>query len=230
VQISVGAPHTKVTTISRPVGQWCKLHHEHFELQQQDSGRFTCYPSSTYISTNAAPTSLEGNFCIITDHKAPLIALSHLCKTEQRNPCWRLNRNWEILHSINHNQDNHKLESQLGTDNDLLLQIARHTAGIRILEYKTTYPHPVIKQQPTIAYGMAYLCHRGTIINKQYDEEITYYYNWPKFTRHCCEKFLWSTHTFNLVNWKAFQHWGKRLNINCHTHLLNLVYEWLPIR
>jgi hypothetical protein len=83
-----------------------------------------------------------------------------------------------------------------------------------ILKYKTTYPHPVMKQQPTNDYGMAYLCHGGTNINKRYDEEITYYYNWPKSTRHCCKKILCSTYMFNLVNWKAFQHQGKRLNKN----------------
>jgi hypothetical protein len=68
------------------------------------------------------------------------------------------------------------------------------------------------------------------IINEKYDETITHTYNWPKFTLHCRNKFLWSDHTFNSIHWKAFQHQGKKLGIARHTHLLKFVYEWLPIR
>jgi hypothetical protein len=86
-----------------------------------------------------------------------------------------------------------------------------------------------IPQQPTLEYGLAYLRHGSIIINKQYNEEITHAYNWPKFTKYCCEKFLWNTRTFQSVNWKAFQHQGKKLGINQQTHLLKFVYEWLPL-
>jgi hypothetical protein len=80
-----------------------------------------------------------------------------------------------------------------------------------------------------LEYGLAYLHHSSTIIIKQYDEEIAHAYNWPKFTKYCCEKFLWNTKTFQSVNWKAFQHQGKKLGINQRTHLLKYIYEWLPI-
>jgi hypothetical protein len=37
----------------------------------------------------------------------------------------------------------------------------------------------------------------------------SHYYNWPKFTMHCCNKFQWSEQTFNSVHWKAFHDQGK---------------------
>jgi carbohydrate-selective porin OprB len=51
----------------------------------------------------------------------------------------------------------------------------------------------------------------STIINKKYNKAITHSYNWPKFTWHYHNKFLWSNRTFNSVHWKAFQHQGKNL-------------------
>jgi hypothetical protein len=97
------------------------------------------------------------------------------------------------------------------------------------MEYESKHPTLQPRQQPTLEYGLAYLRHGGIIINKRYDEEISQAYNWPKFTRHCCEKFLWNSQTFQSINWKAFQHQGKKLDINQRTHLLKYVYEWLPI-
>jgi hypothetical protein len=149
------------------------------------------------------------NLCVVTDHEAVLTALTHIKKTEKHNPRWRLNRNWEILHSINYNQDTHNLEWNLCCDTKLLHLAALNTANSRILEYEATHPNLAARRQPTISYRLAYLRHGGTIINKRYDEEIAHHHNWEKFTKHCCEKFLWSTHTFSSVNWKAFQHWGK---------------------
>jgi hypothetical protein len=87
----------------------------------------------------------------------------------------------------------------------------------------------VARQQPTLDYGLAYLRQGNMIINEQYDKAITHFYNWPKFTQHCCNKFLWSDHTFNSIHWKAFQHQGKKLSITCCTHLLKFINEWLLI-
>jgi hypothetical protein len=97
------------------------------------------------------------------------------------------------------------------------------------MEYEEKYPTLLPWQQPTLDYGLAYLRHDGTIINEKYDESITHAYNWPKFTKYCCAKFLCTTKTFLSVNWKAFQHQGEKLNINWRTHLLKFVYKWLPI-
>jgi hypothetical protein len=149
------------------------------------------------------------NFCVITNHEAILTTLSHIKKTEKHNLQWRLNRNWEILHSINYNQGIHDFEWKLGCDDEPLHQAALSIANSCILEYKVNQRNLAARQQPTIAYGLAYLFHGGTIINKKYDEEIAHYHNWEKFIKHCCEKFLWSTHTFHSVNWKVFQHQGK---------------------
>jgi hypothetical protein len=146
------------------------------------------------------------NLCVVTDHEAVLTALTHIKKTEKHNPSWRLGRNWEILHSINHNQDIHDLEWNLCCDTEPLHLSALSTVNSRILEYEANQPNLAARQQPTISYGLAYLHHGGTIINERY---IAHHHNWEKFTKHCCEKFLWSTHTFNSVNWKAFQHRGK---------------------
>jgi hypothetical protein len=163
------------------------------------------------MSANAAPTSLGGkNLQFLHHHRlqSPTHCISMYSQNRKTQSTLEVKQKLGNTTQHNHYQDNHDLEWQLATNSNPVHQIALHTAGIQILEYETTHPHPVIKQQPTIAYGMAYLRHRGTIINKRYNEEITYYYNWPKY---CFEKFLWSTHTFNSVNWKAFQHQGKDL-------------------
>jgi hypothetical protein len=97
------------------------------------------------------------------------------------------------------------------------------------MDFETKYPTTQPQQQPTLEYGLAYLRHGGTIINERYDEAIKHAYNWPQFTKYCCEKFLWSTATFQLVNWKVFQHQATKLGINQQTHLLKFVYKWLPI-
>jgi hypothetical protein len=146
---------------------------------------------------------------VITKHEASLDALCHLFKTDSHNPQWQLNRNWEILQSINHNNDIHNMKCQLVQDDNPTHQTAIDTGNTCIFEYQATHPTLVARQQPTLEYGHAYLCHGNTIINKKYDEAIAYYYNWPKFTTHCCDKFQWSKRTFNLMHWKAFQHQGK---------------------
>jgi hypothetical protein len=169
------------------------------------------------------------HFHAVTEHKAPLTVLVHILKIETHNPRWQLNRNWDILNSIMHNIHFHQLNWYLGQDNNITHQHALRTANIRIMEYEEKYPTLLPWQQPTLDYGLAYLCHNGTIINERYDDLITHAYNWPKFTKHCCAKFLWNTKTFLSINWKAFQHQGKKLNINWRTHLLKFVYKWLPI-
>jgi hypothetical protein len=121
------------------------------------------------------------------------------------------------------------MKCQLVQDDNPTHQNAIDTANTRIIEYQTAHPTLVAKQQPTLEYGLAYLRHGNTIINEKYDKTITHYYNWPKFTTHCCNKFQWSKRTFNSVHWKAFQHQGKKLTITHRTHLLKFVYEWLPI-
>jgi hypothetical protein len=168
------------------------------------------------------------NFCVIT-HETLVTALYHIKKTEKRNPRWRLNRNWEILHSINYNQDVHDLEWILGCDEEPLHQATLSTANICILKYETKHPHLAERQQPCIAYGLAYLCYRGIIINENF-EEIAHHHIWQKFTKHCCEKFLWSTHTFHSVNWKVFQHQGKNWistgELTCSNTFMNGYQLW----
>jgi hypothetical protein len=139
----------------------------------------------------------------VSEHEAPLTALVHILKIETHNPRWQLNRNWDILNSIMHNIHIHQLNWYLGQDDNPVHQHALQTANIHIMEYKAKYPTLPPWQQPTLEYGLAYLCHGSIIINKQYDEEITHAYNWPKFTKHCCEKFLWNTKTFQSVNWNT---------------------------
>jgi hypothetical protein len=143
---------------------------------------------------------------VITKHKALLTALCHLWKTDTHNPRWRLNQNWEILQSINYNNDIHNLKCQLAQDDNPVHQIAFDTC---ILKYQATHKTLEAKQQPTLVYGLANLQHGNTIINEKYNESIMHFYNWPKCTQHCCNKFLWSNSTFNSVQWKAFQHQGK---------------------
>jgi hypothetical protein len=89
----------------------------------------------------------------------------------------------------------------MAQDNNLVHQHALQTANTCIMEYEAKYPTVTLRQQPTLEYGLAYLRHSSTIINEQYDKEITHAYNWPKFTKYCCEKFLWNTKTFQSVNW-----------------------------
>jgi hypothetical protein len=165
-------------------------------------------------------------FQVITKHEALLVALCQLFKTDIHNLQLQLNCNWEILQSINHNVNIHNMKCQLAQDNNPTHQVAIDMA---ILEYQATHPTLVARQQPTLDYGLAYLHHRKMIINEKYDEAITHYYNWPKFTMHCCNKFQWSERTFNLEHWKAFQHQGKKLNITRQTHLLKFIHKWLPI-
>jgi hypothetical protein len=168
-------------------------------------------------------------FQVITEHEASLDALCHLYKTDNHNPQWRLNQNWEILQSINHNNDIHNMKCQLAQDDNPTHTLAIDTANTRILEYQAANATSVARQQPTLDYGRAYLRQGNTIINEKYDEIIIHAYNWPKFTQHCRNKFLWTDSTFNSIHWKAFQHQGNKLGITRHTHLLKFVYEWLPI-
>jgi hypothetical protein len=165
----------------------------------------------------------------VTEHEAPLTTLVHILKIETHSPRWRLNRNWDILNSIMHNIHIHQLNWYLAQDDNPVHQHALQTANICIMEYETKYPTTQPRQQPTLEYGLSYLRCGSIIINERYDEAITHAYNWPQFTKYCCEKFLWNTTTFQLVNWKVFQHQGKKLGINQQTHLLKFVYEWLPI-
>jgi hypothetical protein len=164
----------------------------------------------------------------VAEHKAPLTAPIHILKIETHNPRWRLSRNWDILNSIKHPHTS--VNWYMAQDNSLVHQHALQTANTCIMGYKAKYSTLTLQQQPTLEYGLAYLHHGGTIINKQYDKEIAHAYNWPKFTKYCCEKFLWNTKKFQSVNWKAFQHQGKKLDINQRTHLHKYVYKWLPIR
>jgi hypothetical protein len=150
---------------------------------------------------------------MITEHEALLDALCQLFKTDTHNPQWHLDHNWEILQSIIHNNDIHNMKCQLVQDNNPTHQAAIDTANTCIFKYQATHPTLTARQQPTLDYGLAYLHHGNTIIIEKYNEAITHYYNWPKFTMHCCDKFQWAKRTFNSVHWKAFQHQGKKLNI-----------------
>jgi hypothetical protein len=148
-------------------------------------------------------------FQVITEHKALLTALCHLWKTDTHNPQQRLNWNWKILQSINHNNDIHNMKCQLAQDNNPTHHVAINTPNTCMLEYQATHLTLVARQQPTLEYGLVYLPHGNTIINKRYDEAIAQSYNWPKFPLHCHNKFQWSEKTFKSVHWDAFQHQGK---------------------
>jgi hypothetical protein len=124
---------------------------------------------------------------------------------------------YEILQSLSHNIHTHNLNWYLGQQDNPIHQKAPRTANTCIVKNEAKYPTLPPWQQPALDYGLAYLCHRGTSINES------------KFTKHCCEKFLWITKTFQSVNWKACQHQGKKLGINQRTHLLKYIYKWLPI-
>jgi hypothetical protein len=137
---------------------------------------------------------------VITEHEALLDALCHLWKTDSHNPWWRLNHNWEILQSINHNNNIHNMKFQLAQDNNPAHQCANYMANTCILEYQATHMTSVARQQPTLDYGFAYLRQGSMIINEKHNEAITHSYNWPKFTLHCCNKFLWSDNTFNSIH------------------------------
>jgi hypothetical protein len=43
------------------------------------------------------------------------------------------------------------------------------------------------------------------------------------------KKFQWSNDVFESVNWDAFKHEAKKLDVNRRTNLLKYIYEWLPI-
>jgi hypothetical protein len=96
-------------------------------------------------------------FRVITQHEAPLDALCHLHKTDNHNPQWRLNRNWEILQSINHNNNIHNMKCQLAQDYNPIHQFAINTAHTCILEYQAAHTTEVAKQRPTLDCGLAYL-------------------------------------------------------------------------
>jgi hypothetical protein len=96
-------------------------------------------------------------FWVITENEASLNALCQLFKTDTHNPWWGLNRNWEILQSINHNSDIHNMKFQLAQDDTPTHQSAFDTANTHILEYQATHPTLEAKQQPTLSYGLAFL-------------------------------------------------------------------------
>jgi hypothetical protein len=83
-------------------------------------------------------------FQVITEHEAPLNALSHLTKTETQPAM------------------------ATALEDDPMHQLAIHTANIRILVYQTNYPTLAPRQQSTLECGLAYLPHENTIINKKY--------------------------------------------------------------
>jgi hypothetical protein len=101
------------------------------------------------------------------------------------------------------------MKCQLAQDDNPTHQLAIDTTNTCILEYQAAHTTSVARQQPTVDYGLACLRQGNMIINEQYDEAITHSYNWPKFTQHCHNKFLWSNHTFNSIHWRAFQQQGK---------------------
>jgi hypothetical protein len=106
-------------------------------------------------------------FQVITKHEASLNALCQLFKTDTHNPQWQLNCKWEILQSINHNNNIHNMKCQLAQDDNPTHQAAIDTANTCILEYQATHLTLVARQQPTLDYGLAYLRHRNTIINEK---------------------------------------------------------------
>jgi hypothetical protein len=62
------------------------------------------------------------------------------------------------------------MKCQSAQDDNPMHQSAINMANTCILEYQVTYPTLVAKQQSTLSYGLAYLRHRNTIINKRYNE------------------------------------------------------------
>jgi hypothetical protein len=111
-------------------------------------------------------------FWVITGHEALLDALCHLYKTDNHNLQWQLHQNWEVLQSINHNNDIQNMKCQLAQDNNPTHQFAIDTAHTCILEYQAMHMTSVARRQPPLDYGLAYLQQGNMIINKKYDETI----------------------------------------------------------
>jgi hypothetical protein len=89
-------------------------------------------------------------FRVITEHEALLDALCQLFKTDTHNPQLWLNCNWEILQSINHNNNIHNMKCQLAQDDNPTHPMAIDTANTHILEYQATHLTLVARQQPTL--------------------------------------------------------------------------------
>jgi hypothetical protein len=60
-----------------------------------------------------------------------------------------------------------QLKMPASQDDNPTHQFTIETANTCILEYQATHPTLVAKQQPTLDYGLAYLQHGNTKINKQ---------------------------------------------------------------
>jgi hypothetical protein len=157
------------------------------------------------------------------------LILSHLWKVTRHNPQWRLNRNWEILSSIQRDIETNQLDI-VEPDNDELGKYAHRTAERTLLEYSLSQEfkqRPLL--QPVNQTGRAYLRHGLVIINDKYDEHIHESHNAPMYKKYLCEKKKWSSQVFQSIEWNAFGHEAKKLNVNERTQLLKFVYGWLPI-
>jgi hypothetical protein len=95
--------------------------------------------------------------------------------------------------------------------------------------YQAASPSRKPVHQSMQPIGRAYLRTRSEIVNEQYDKTIVMQYVWPEFSQHVMKKFNWSTAVLDSINWKAFQHEARKLDINRRTNLLKFIYEWLPI-
>jgi hypothetical protein len=97
---------------------WCTAFQEDIINNPLGSRASTVMINSSYNDLHAIQAALlflqmqlkhiwhhQMQFRVITKHEALLDALCQLFKTDTHNPQWQLNRNWEILQSLNHNNE-----------------------------------------------------------------------------------------------------------------------------
>jgi Reverse transcriptase (RNA-dependent DNA polymerase) len=157
------------------------------------------------------------------------LILSQLWKTGRHNPRWRLNRNWEVLFNIQNDIAANVLEV-IDPADDSLAELAQRTAAKALLTFSLEPEyHRRSLLQPTNSTGRAYLRHGLEIINDKYDEAIHERYNSSTYELYVCDKKKWSKQIYKSIEWTAFNHEAKKLNVNERTQLLKFVYGWLPI-
>jgi hypothetical protein len=166
---------------------------------------------------------------VLTTNSSTVQVLGKLGKTTTHNPRWCLNRNWELLHRIATDLGSQPLKLKMARANYELHDNSIEEAKRKMVIYQLHHGKESSKNQPPQLLGRTYLRKDQEIVNSNYDGEIILGYSWPEFSTHVRKKFKWSRLTFDSVNWKAFRHEAKKLNVNRCTNLLKYVYEWLPI-
>jgi hypothetical protein len=167
---------------------------------------------------------------ISTMNSQTALILSQLWKIKRHNPRWRLNRNWEVLSNIQNDIADNLLKI-INQSEDPFGEYSQRAAAKCLLEYEAS---PEYQQRPLLqpvnSTGRAYLQHGLEIINDKYDASIHERHNAATYKQYVREKRHWSKQVFKSVEWTAFHHEAKKLNVNERTQLLKFVYGWLPIR